>query len=309
APGSAQMAKLLSLPGTPVLGAASDPAHFTFVVAGDNRPHHEEDPPTATIRQIFAAVKTLQPAFVVSLGDTIYGKNPQKHEKVVQEYKDFLAIAGQGGVPVFNAPGNHEMDDQNDVPNQFMQLWYGQSYGLPYGAFTYGNSRFVVLNSEEMPPPGVQRSAGATAEDGKKLDPGYVGAKQLELLRQELDANKDKAHIFVFMHHPIRPRDSKHGLDAASAKAITDLFKGYANVSFVLAAHEHLFWNPQDPGNVKTVASRTDPSNQPPTYLVAGGAGAPIAKKVSPAEGGFHHYLVFKVAGDRIDVQVVKLEP
>jgi hypothetical protein len=302
---AAQMSRLLPLPGTPDLGTPADPTHFTFVVAGDDRPAKATDPPTATIGQIFAAVKQLQPAFVVTLGDTIYGKNPQSRPTIAAEYDAFLALAKSGGATVFNAPGNHEMDDADDVPNPLMNLWYGQLMGLPFGAFTYGNSRFIVLDTEELPPADARRSPGFVNAVGKHFDPGYVGAVQLKALKQELDSDKDKAHVFLFMHHPIEPKKKTAGLDRASAKAVKDLLKGYKNVSYALAAHEHLFYNPQDPSNVTTAPSRVDPSGKPPTYLVSGGAGAPL--EGTPADGGFYHYLVFKVAGNRVDVTLVKV--
>jgi hypothetical protein len=304
-PALAQMTRMRPLPGTPELGTPSDPAHFTFLVAGDDRPAAEADPPTPTIATIFAAAKQLKPAFVVTLGDTIYGKNPHSRPTIAKEYDAFLTLALGSGATVFNAPGNHELDDADDVPNPLMTLWYGQLMDLPFGAFTYGNSRFILLNTEELPPAGIKRSPGATTAGGKHLDPGWVSPLQLKALRQELDNDQAAAHVFVFMHHPIEPKDKNSGLDKASAKALTALFKRYKNISFVLAAHEHVYFNPQDPGNVTTVKSRTDPSDKPPTYLVSGGAGAPL--NGTPAEGGFFHYLVFKVAANRVDVSLVNL--
>src|ERR1700720_3196122 len=63
------------LKGTAPLAAAADPSHFTFVVAGDDRPATETATPTATIVEIFAEVAKLKPAFMLMLGDTVYGKN------------------------------------------------------------------------------------------------------------------------------------------------------------------------------------------------------------------------------------------
>ncbi|HVT57339.1 MAG TPA: metallophosphoesterase [Thermoanaerobaculia bacterium] len=306
APGQMPAAKVL--PGTPALGEAKDPGHFTFVVAGDNRPAKKKDPPSSTVVvKIFRAIRKLQPSFLVMLGDTIFGKEPDNKQRVDDEYSGFLALAAGAGAPVFNAPGNHEMDDQNDVPNATMQQWYAATIGPPYSAFSFGNSRFILLDTEESPPAGTQRAPGAPAEGGKTLDPGYVSAAQLALLKGDLDANRDKAHVFIFMHHPIKPKDPKAGLDPHSAKQLTDLFSGYPNVSYVLAAHEHLYFNPQDPANVATVPSRTDPAG-PPTYLVSGGAGAPLNKHTPPAQGGFHHYLVFQVAGNQVGVTLVNLD-
>jgi len=313
----AQMPAIAPLPGTGSLGQPADPDHFVFVVAGDNRPRHAGDPPTDTIQQIAAAVQVLQPAFLITLGDTIFGKDPSSRSVIAGEYGAFFTVIHKAGVPVVNAPGNHEMDDGCDVPNATMQQWYGEIAGQPYGAFTYGNSRFIIVNTEEIAPPGVRSPTAAPAgkhegAGGKDKDdacgdkdPGYVSAAQIAALRQDLDADKGKAHVFIFMHHPIEPEKKSSGLEKASAKALKKLFEGYSNVSFVLGAHEHLFFNPQDPANVATIPSRKDPGGKP-YYLVSGGAGAKLAKD---AAGAFFHYLVFEVSKDRVDVTLKKLPP
>jgi len=302
APAAAQMPALKPLPGTPALGSPSDPDHFTFVVAGDNRPKHEGDRQPKTPGRIFAAAAKLKPALVFWTGDTIYGKAPGHAKRIDREYKEFLGLAKTARTPVFNAPGNHEMDDENDVPSPPMQGFYRTQMGEPYGSFTYGHSRFIALNTEEVAPPGTVRSARAQTADGKGLDPGFVSAAQLAALEKDLDASRDLAHVFVFMHHPIHAQNPDHQLDAASAKALLALFASHPNVSYVLAGHEHIYFNPQDPADVTNAPGRNFPG-PPPTYLVTGGAGAPLES----GSGGFNHYLVFKVKGARIEVSLVKL--
>src|ERR1700739_904498 len=112
------------------------------------------------------------------------------------QYKEFLGIAPRAGVPVFNAPGNHEMDDSTETPSQTMKDLYRKYMAGTYGAFSYGNSRFIALDSENdpsratktMPPP---------EEKAKVQAPGAITKKQLDLLKQDLDANKNTAHIII----------------------------------------------------------------------------------------------------------------
>jgi hypothetical protein len=317
-----QMPALSALPGTGTLDTNSNSDCFVFVVAGDNRPAKKTNPPTATTGQIFTAAqsanpklvscKDSKPVLVFWTGDSIYGKDPNDKSTVENEYNAFLALAKQAGVPVFNAPGNHEMDDEDDVPNAQMQAFYPKYMSEPYGAFNYGNARFIALNTEEIAPKGTKKSAGAQTDSGKTLDPGYVSKQQRDLLDADLKANQDKAHIFIFMHHPIKPYKADDGLDKKSADALVAIFKKYKNVSYVIAGHEHMYFNPppQSKHGWGHPPNRTDPSKDPPYYLVSGGAGAPLKgiKKKHPPKGSYFHYLVFEVNGDKIKVQLVPLK-
>jgi 2',3'-cyclic-nucleotide 2'-phosphodiesterase (5'-nucleotidase family) len=300
----AQLPALSPLPNTVSLVPPKDPNKFTFFVAGDNRPKNESVAPTATVVSFFNNVAKFSPSLVMLAGDTIYGKNPGDEQLIQQEYAAFCQAAKKGGVPVFNAPGNHELDDQNDVPNTQMQNWYVQYMGAPYGAFNYGNSRFIAMNTEEIAPQATTRAARApTDTPGKTLDPGYVSQAQFDALKADLDANKAKRHIFIFMHHPIKPAKQEDGLDPICAKPLEDLFSHYKNISYVIAAHEHLYYNPQGNGTSPPPAWT---AKQPPVYLVSGGAGAPLTRHAAPGLA-VYHYLIFTVNGNDVTVTFQKL--
>ena len=310
-----QMPKLSPLPQTGSLSNPSDPNNFTFVMAGDNRPASSSCPQPPIPGTIFADVhQDKSVAFVLWTGDTVSGKDPDA-KVLKKQYKEFLAIAATAGVPVFNAPGNHEMDEKDEVPSSTMKEYYRKYMAETYGAFTYGNSRFIALDSENEPTSAKLPKQASTAEGAAKSQPpGFITKKQLELLKGDLEANKDKAHIIIFMHHPVMPYGGdKSGLDPASVKALQELFAGdkkkkipgYTNVSYVVSGHEHMYFNPQgDAKKFTDPPSRTDPS-QPPFYLISGGGGAPL-KKDTP--GSFYHYLIFKVNGARITPALVKVK-
>ncbi len=125
---AAQMPDLKPLPTSPpvVMSAPTDPNNFTFVVAGDNRPATRGPAQPIALNTIFDCVTKLHPAFVLWTGDTIYGKNATDPGEIAAEYAKFLQIAALGTVPVFNAPGNHELDDKDNVPSpQMLQLYMG----------------------------------------------------------------------------------------------------------------------------------------------------------------------------------------
>jgi calcineurin-like phosphoesterase family protein len=311
-------ADLPSLPPVPKTGQLSDDptkTHFTFIAAGDNRPATPTSPQPATLSRILKDSKTHNPVFIIWSGDIIAGfrtagKSMHKHT-LEKQYKDFFSIAAKAGVPIFNSPGNHEMDviskpsknEHVETPDEKMQALYLKmmkypANAPPYGGFNYGNSRFIAVDTEEVPPITAVRSEAETVAKKLKLDPGFVSRQQIELLTADLEANKDKAHIFVFMHHPIKPASKGMRLNKENADTLEALFAKYPNVSYVIAAHEHLYFNAGG-GNG-------------PIYVVSGGAGAPLGKCPSDVEkkcSKTHHYLVFDVKGSQVDMKMVKVKP
>lgn len=307
------------VPHTGPLQNQTGATKFCFIAAGDNRPATEDSPQPQVLTQIFNDAQRFKPAFFLWSGDIIYG-HEDHHKKLEKQYKEFFGIAQLANVPVFNSPGNHEMDkvtktstEKIETPDKKLQEYYLEfmkfpSKAPPYGAFDYGNSRFIAVDTEEVggpiPPPSPAPKSGKKL----KLDPGFVSQAQIDRLTQDLEANRDKAHIFVFMHHPIKPAKSSSGLNRANASALQALFQKYSNISYVIAAHEHLYYNATGPA--LTPADRHDPSGQGPTYLVSGGAGAPLDTCPDSADsrcGSFNHYLVFEVNEATVKVQVVQV--
>jgi Calcineurin-like phosphoesterase len=293
--GGSQMPALPPLRGTPALGTPADPTHFTFVVAGDNRPATATPTPTATFGQILDEVTQLKPPFMVLMGDIIYGKDDQDPQLIEQEYQAFMKLVDGAGVPIFNAPGNHEMAAKGNRPSQKMEDWYGQYTGsVPYGAFTWGNSRFIALNTDDLPGTGDCAGGGAAAAPaakGKAKFDGDLGSTQLQLLAGELASDTAFTNVFVFMHRPIYAEKSSSRLIKGCRDELKKLFDKYPNIRLVAASHEHLFYQP---------AKSAKSGSTAPVYVVSGGAGAPLAK------GGYYNYLVVTVAGDQVTFKVVK---
>jgi hypothetical protein len=293
-----------------------DASSFTFVVAGDNRPAKSGDPQPATLTAIVTAIQGMKPAFALWSGDTISGKKPNDAKKMKKEYKEFLGIVRGAGVPVFAAPGNHELNgkpkaqscpkaiDQPDPSGNLLNDWEA-SMGVPFGVFRYGNSAFVSINTDD------------TVGAGVTIPPcgynGYVGPGQLAALSATLAglaADKSVAHIFVFMHRPLEasPVDPDSQLAAASRdplKAILEDTAKIPNLSFIFASHQHLFYfHDKDKPYQTGPFTRTDPAGTKPAYVISGGAGAPLTKKATPATGGYHNYLVVQVKGAEVTVTV-----
>ncbi len=257
----------LPITGETSLGAAPDPAHFTFVVGGDNRAVGRGVPPPPTAAQIFAETRLLHPAFALWTGDSIYGSDDTVGE-AAREYADFLGSAAIAQTPVFNAPGNHEIFRRRDL-----ERVYEACMGRLYGSFDYGRSHFIALDTEE-----ADRAPG-------------IGSVQLTWLKRDLEANRGAEHIFVFSHHPLfpNPSDPKAGFaDPANRDEVHRLFVRYC-VNTVFSGHEHLYY-----------ASVHDGVR----YIVTGGGGAP--SDGTPQDGGFQHYLLVTVDGGAVKVQVLQ---
>jgi hypothetical protein len=229
---------LLPLPvaGASALAPASDPDHFLFAVAGDNRSTDRGVPMPPTSREVFAEYALLRPAFSLWTGDTIYGSEESVGEASA-EWDGFLAAAAKGMTPIFNAPGNHEISERPELA-----ALYERKAGRLYGSFDYGNSHFVALDTEEV---------------GRK--PG-IGPEQQAWLEADLAANRGASNIFVFLHHPLFPTRASEGfVDKANRDAIHRIFVTYG-VRYVIQGHQHLFARSVHDGV---------------TYIVTGGGGAP----------------------------------
>ncbi|HWS71696.1 MAG TPA: metallophosphoesterase [Thermoanaerobaculia bacterium] len=311
--------------GSQPIAANQSATSFTFVVAGDNRPAHSHCMQPPQVGDIVTAVAALKPAFVLWGGDVVYGKDAKKAKA---EYPDFLTAVTPAGAPIFVTPGNHELSlkgtvdcptsnpkktekpiDQPD-PSGKLAKEFVKAIGAPYGMFRYGNSAFVSVNTDDALDSDYQPSA---CEYNGFASKAQVAA--LEASLQALSADATVAHIFVFMHRPLHGLQSKDEIGPSSVKQIAKLRKlltaasgktwKYPKVSFVFASHEHLFYNYDPTGKVGQNGpfTRTDPSASGPSYLVTGGAGAPLN-----AHGGYYHYLTVTVDGASVTATIHRID-
>jgi hypothetical protein len=258
---------------------------FTFVVSGDNRPAGKGAPQPRITGTIFDEIALLRPAFVLWSGDAIYGYCDSAAE-IEAEYDVFLSYARRGQVPLFNAPGNHDVHAEEECAGtpkvcgrKCTEDAFTRRFGQLYGSFDYAGVHFISLDSEV-----------AGQENG-------ILGEQLAWLQQDLEKNKGARAIFIFDHcefHSSPLIDDEPGKDhpaISNRAALHDLFRRYP-VKAVFSGHEHLYWH--------------EPAEQHDyiDYFVAGGAGAPVY--APPEKGGFTHYVVVRVAGAKIAYDVVE---
>ena len=298
------MPVLPPLPNTGSLKPASPGATFKFVVIGDNRPATQTATPSVITGQLLSDMKQHNPQFILWTGDVIAGKDTHR-KKIESEYQAFLKLVKEAGVPVFNAPGNHEMNAAKNAPCPKMETYYKSNMVKElYGAFAYGNSRFVALNTDSL-----KKGANCTPPTKNYDNKGWVNADQRARLDAYLKANADAQYIFIFMHRPMNPKSGGVGLDAESTTKLEKIFKKYKNIAYVLAAHEHLYYNALTKDNSPPPCL---PSHaQTPFYLVSGGAGAPLSGDKDEEENAkndpdaFYNYLVFEVGPTTVKATLV----
>lgn len=170
-------------------------------------------------------IQTLQPDFVLSVGDLIEGywnNEEEAHEE--WDYIDQLLI--NLNLPFFKIIGNH------DCGNETMVKVWRERKGLEYYAFRYHDALFLFVNTEESPEDipedflnqfrkvteDVKRDpekskehvqeffeqmmSNATSEDMEKGNIPNISNEQLVFFENVLKENEDVNQTFVLMHKP-----------------------------------------------------------------------------------------------------------
>jgi len=220
------------------------PEQFTFVVVGDSQPTEPGELPPVFFRMM-EEWNCVKPAFVMSVGDLILGGSAEGLPKQWADFTNAIRL-GLNHIPFFPAPGNHDISDKNS------EDIYKSEIGPTCYAFSYGNARFIVLNSEE---------------------PGQVDSFseiQKVWLQKEL-AKVTEKHIFVFLHKPYFVNPEHQGWNE-----IAQMLKPFKSV-YVFAGHDHRYLNVGKRDNIQ--------------YVITGGGGGPIRKPPEEG-GFHHYLLV-----------------
>ena len=208
---------------------------FRFVAAGDSRPTLPGCGFAQVTHRLFGELRLLRPAFVLYTGDFMWGYGGSRQE-MRNDIDRFRALADTTGVPLYNVPGNHEM--QSDPAA--IELLREQGHDL-FGSFSVGPWHFIALNTDEF------------------CLEGRVHGEQLEWLRRDLRAHRDAAGIFVFMHRPMHSW-FQGDFNPDDQELLHELFSSHP-VKAVFAAHDHFHHVEQHDGV---------------RYMTIGGAGSPM---------------------------------
>lgn len=241
------------------------PESFDFIVTGDSHSNRQLVYQTDVFKQMIREWNILEPALVVEVGDLILGGSA---DNVPVQWDLFESTIAQCRRPYFAAPGNHDISDASSE-----KIWQ-ERMGPTHYAFSCGNSRFIVLNSEEVDAPDRLSDA------------------QVVWFKQEIETTK-ATNIFVFLHQPyFTDHDDPRKVDETWErrwKYLADIMHGHP-VRTVFAGHMHGY---RDFGVHDGVH-----------YVIA--AGAASLGKGPDAMGGFNHYLLVRVRGEKVDWSVIK---
>ena len=186
------------------------PEKFTFALFSDLTGGERQGIYEVAVEQL----KLLRPELILSVGDLIEGGTTDR-EQLGREWDAFDQRAGKARAPIFYTGGNH------DLTNPVMWDVYEERYGRHYYHFTYRNTLFLVLNTEDNSTEQQwelhkirDASLEAVKSDGwgvfKETDYGKsverkygrVGEKQAAYFRGVITANPDVLHTFVILHKP-----------------------------------------------------------------------------------------------------------
>jgi predicted phosphodiesterase len=239
---------------------------FSFVVMGDTRSAEEEH------RAVVGQLAGETPDLLLHTGDLV--------EDGAEEsgWQSFFSVQAPliARVPIAPALGNHEAQSALGVQNFARFFGVEPHDGEVRYAFDFGNSRFLIMDTNLM-------FFAVTAQTAW-LD----GELQAAAARPEI------RHVFVVMHHgpyATGPHGGNPGVRAAWAP----LFSAYG-VDAVFSGHDHLYERLEQDGV---------------RYFVSGGGGGPLyERQAAPAwedaraslfSESVHHFLRVEVSGDTVE--------
>jgi 3',5'-cyclic AMP phosphodiesterase CpdA len=252
------------------------PVPVTFVVFGDTRSNPDSH------RRVVERIRAEVPDFVIGTGDMV-DEGGREHEW--QTFFELEAELLRDNV-FFPSIGNHDRQGRGRTADNY-RTYFAVPENSPdperYYAFTYGQNRFLVLDSNANSFALTDQTAWIERElQAARLDPRI-------------------AHVFVTMHHP--PFSvSLHGGQRDLRERWTPLFEKYG-VAAVFSGHDHVY-------------SRGDKNGV--RYFVSGGGGAPLyprAPRPSAIDEAaikrferVNHYLRVHVFGDFVEVTAIRAD-
>ncbi len=165
---------------------------FRFVHASDP---HVQQLTVNRLERALAIVDSVRPAFVLMTGDLVRDALRVPEAEAREYYELYARTIAAASVPVWNAPGNHELfgieRNQSGVsPDHplYARRMYRHYLGPDYYSFDYGGVHFVALN---------------TADHADMWYHGNVDSVQLAWLERDLATIPEDMPVVTFNHIPL----------------------------------------------------------------------------------------------------------
>ena len=214
---------------------------LTFVVVADTHTNQAEDESTspyashrlanARCRHVIAEIDSLDPAFVVHLGDIVH---PVPELPTYAEAADaFKQTAKRLRAPLHVVPGNHDIGDKviswspaGSIDEDKIAI-YEKHFGAHYYSVDHGDLHLVVINAPLI-------NSGLACE-----------SEQRAWLEADLESNRNR-RTFMFIHHPpfISEPDEPHfydNIDEPGRSWLLGLMTDHGTEA-LFCGHIHNFW-------------------------------------------------------------------
>ena len=254
----------------PTLPPAPAGGEFTFAVLGDNR-GSEDGTPAPEFMELLSEINRTDAKFALNSGDLVNGYTGKDQVLLRRQWVGYMKALGSLKVPMFNTPGNHDINNESTGTEEMWKEFVGPTYY----SFDFGSARFISLDT-------------STHEN-------RLGIEQENWLVKQLETASDR-RVFLFLHAPLFPVDGHIGSAMDQYPADRDrlhalLAKNSAKIGAVFCGHEHLYNH-----------SIRDGIN----YYITGGAGAPVyAPRIM---GGFFHFMLVSVGKSGVTFQIRKIQ-
>ncbi len=289
---------------------ASSNSNFRYIVFGDSRDLYS-GVNTPVFERILQSIKGLaiQPAFFLFSGDMANEPSSgyEANKKVLEEWTEIV----EKYYPInkfYNCIGNHERNEEafNDVFN-YLPNDQLPGYGRTVYYFDYGNSRFIVLNSNRK----NKNYYKYVPDEGSIKNEGYVIFEKQRIWLEDKLKSSDKKHNFVMFHAPAFPVSHHFGnsldQDTIERYLFWRILDDY-NVSAVFNGHEHLYSRRVINGSFNTNFKHEI------LQLISGGAGANTYGYVKDSRNnytgplGIFHYVVVDVEDSVLSFHVYDVD-